>query len=192
MAGSQGNETGLCQKDSFNLLYVLAKGHSMCFLPILRKNFGTEALGRPGAIALVIMAAVGSLGRIPNMWPFLGLWSLAMLCQRASSERAKRQGVIRHSRYEGDVDEKAAKLFGSRAKVKLVAEPLACVLAGVCVEAMGLSHGLAVFIGAGAFPLALVAMIDRQLDHKRMQAMRDAAIEQSYLAARFRGEIDEP
>lgn len=189
MAGPQGNENGLSHKDGFNLLYVLAKGHSMCFLPFLRKNFGSEALGRPGAIAIVIMVLVGSLGQIPDMWPFLGLWFLAMLCQRASSERAKRQGVIRHSRYAGDLD---TKLVTNPATVKLVAEPLVCILAGVCVEAAGLSHGLAVFIGAGAFSLALVAIIDRQLDHKRVQAMRDAAIEQSYLAARFRGEIDEP
>jgi hypothetical protein len=34
-------------------------------------------------------------------------------------------------------------------------------------------------------------MIDRQLDNKRVQAMRDAAIEQTYLAARYRGEIDD-
>lgn len=192
MTGPQGNDNGLSGKNSLNIVYALAKGHAMCFLPFLRRNFGSEALAGPGAIALIIMGAVGGLGRIPGMWPFLGLWGLVMLCQRASSERAKRQGVIRHSRYEGDVDEKLTKRLGSRTAVKLVAEPLACIIAGVCVGALGLSHGLAVFIGAGALPLALVAVIDRQLDHKRMQAMRDAAIEQSYLAARFRGEIDEP
>ena len=191
MANPQGNENGLSRKDSFNAVYGLAKGHAMCFLPLIRKNFGTEALGRPGAIAFIIMIAVGGLGRIPEMWPFLGLWVVAMLCQRASSERAKRQGVVRHSRYEGDVDEKAAKFFGGPTKVKQIIEPLFCLLMGVCVEAAGLSHGLAVFIGSGAVSLALVAMIDRQLDNKRVQAMRDAAIEQSYLAARYRGEIDE-
>lgn len=191
MAGQQGNESGLSRKDSFNALYGLAKGHSMCFLPFVRKNFGSEALGRPGAIALVILVAVGGLGRIPEMWPFLGFWILAMLCQRASSERAKRQGVVRHSRYEGDVDEQMVKRFGSRTAVKQVVEPLLCLLVGVGIETAGLSHGLAVFIGSGAVSLALVAMIDRQLDNKRVQAMRDAAIEQSYLAARYRGEIDE-
>jgi len=191
MAGQQGNENGLSHKDSFNAVYALAKGHSMCVLPFVRKNFGSEALGNPAAIALVIIIAVGGLGRIPDMWLFLGLWVLAMLCQRASSERAKRQGVVRHSRYEGDVDEQMVKRFGSRTVVKQLIEPLFCVVMGLFVEAAGLSHGLAVFIGSGAFSLALVAMIDRQLDEKRVQAMRDAAIEQSYLAARYRGEIDE-
>jgi len=190
MAGQQSNQNSLSPQDSFNIVYAAARGHAMCFLPFLRTNFGTEAL-RPGVIALVIMLLVGSFGRIGDMFYFLGLWALVMLCQRASSERARREGVIRHSRYDGDVDAKAARVFGGRVMVKQIIEPLFCVFAGVCVEALGFSHELAVFIASGAFSLALVAMIDRQLDNKRLQAMRDAAIEQTYLAARFRGEIDE-
>ena len=46
------------------------------------------------------------------------------------------------------------------------------------------------FVGWGALSMAVVAMIDRQLDNKRLEAMRDAEIEQRYLAARYRGEID--
>jgi hypothetical protein len=189
MAGPQGYENKWGNKESFNLLYTLARGHSMCFLPFVRKNFGTEALGWSGLTAFILMVVVGSFGQIADMWPFLGVWAVVMLIQRASSERARRDGVVRHSRYEGDVD---TKLIKSPTTVKQVAEPLACVLVGVCVEAAGCSHEFAVFIGSGAFSLALVAMTDRQLDRKRVQAMRDAAIEQSYLAARYRGEIDEP
>ncbi len=190
MAGQQDNQNGLSREQSFNILYTLAKGHSMCFLPFVRKNWGTEALGRPAVIALVMMIVVGGLGRIPDLLGFLGVWLLVMLCQRASSERAKRAGVVRHSRYEGDVDEQMAKRFG-RTAVKQVIEPLFFLVTGVCVEAIGFSHGLAVFIGFGAFSLAWVAMVDRQLDNMRVQAMRDAAIEQAHLAARYRGEIDE-
>jgi hypothetical protein len=188
MAGSQGDEKGLSHKDTFNIAYALVKGHAMCFLPFMRKNFGSEALGWPGAAALVIMVAVGGLGRIPEMWPFLGFWVVAMLYQRASTARAMSKGVIRHSRYEGDVD---TRLIKSRATAKLVLEPLCCVAGGVAFQAVGFSHGFAVFIGAGAFSLALLAMIDRHMDQQRVQAMRDAAIEQEYLAARVRGEIDD-
>lgn len=189
MPGSQGNDNGfnLSRKDSFNIVYALANGHAMCFLPFFRRNFGREALGWPGLIAFAIMLVVGSFGRIPDMWPFLVLWIGVMLLQRASTMREMQRGIVRHSRYEGDVDTKWIK---SRTTVKQVLEPLACVLAGLCIEAAGFTHGLAVFVGSGAFSLALVAMIDRQLDEKRLQAMRDAEIEQRYLAARFRGEIE--
>src|SRR5260221_7497558 len=146
MSGSQGNEKGfnLSNKDSFNILYALAKGHATCFLPFFRRNFGSEALGVPGVIALVLMLLVGSFGRIPEMWPFLGIWMIAMLCQRASTMGAMRRGVIRHSRYEGDVD---TKLIKSRATVKQVLEPLACATAGVFIETAGMSHSFALFVG---------------------------------------------
>jgi hypothetical protein len=190
MAGQLGNQSGLSHQESFNIVYALARAHATCFLPFLRKGFGSEALAWPGLIALVIMLVVGSFNRIHDMWFFLGFWALAMVYQRANIARDTRRGVIRHSQYAGDVDEKAVRIFG-RAMVKQIIEPLCCLLVGVCVEAMGASHKLAMFISSGAFSLALVAMIDRQLEYKRLQAMRDAAIEQRYLAARFRGEIDD-
>jgi hypothetical protein len=133
------------------------------------------------------MLLVGSFARIPEMFPFLGLWAFVMLCQRASTVRAMRQGVVRHSRYDGDPD---TKLIKSRTTVKQVLEPLFCLACAACLELAGLSHEFAVFVGWGAFSMAMVATIDRELDNKRLQAMRDAAIEQEYLAARYRGEIE--
>jgi hypothetical protein len=191
MSSSQSNEKGFnpSMKDSFNILYVLAKGHAMCFLPFFRRNFGSEALGWPGFTAFILMLLVGSFGRIPELMGFMGIWIVVMLGQRASTMRAMRQGVVRHSRYEGDVD---TKLCRNRSTMKRVVEPLVCVLAGVCIETAGISHGLAMFVGMGFFSLSVVAGIDRQLDQKRVQAMRDAAIEQSYLARRFSGEIEDP
>ncbi len=191
MPSSQGNEQGfnMSHKDSFNLLYVLAKAHAMCFLPFFRRNFGSEALGWPGFTAFILMLAIGSFGRIPGMLGFIGIWMVVMLCQRASTMRQLRQGVIRHSRYEGDVK---AKYCQNPSTIKLVLEPLACVAWGAVIEYTGTSHGLAMFVGLGAVSLFLVATIDRQLDKKRVEAMRDSAIEQSYLAARFRGDIKEP
>src|SRR5579884_3657403 len=134
------------------------------------------------------MLVIGAFGRIAEMPGFIGLWLVVMLCQRASTMRAMSRGVIRHSRYEGDVD---SKICHKRSTIKLVLEPLACVVMAVCLETAGLSHEFAVFIGTGAVSLWLVASIDRQLDKQRVQAMRDAAIEQQYLAARFHGDIDE-
>lgn len=189
MPGSQSNQNDfkLGQKETLNIVYTLAKSHSLCFLPFMRKNFGSEALGLPGVIAFVIILAAGSFGRIPEMGHFLVIWLGVMLAQRASTMRAKRRGVVRHSRYDGDVDTTWIK---SRKTVKQVLEPLLCVVAGICIEGAGLSHEMAVFVGSGAFSLALVALIDGQLGEKRVQAMRDAEIEQHYFAAKYRGEVD--
>jgi hypothetical protein len=190
VSNSRGNEQGfnLSYKDSFNLAYVGAKAHAMCFLPFFRRNFGNEALGWPCATAFILMLLVGEFCQIPEMMGFMGFWMIVVLGQRASTMRQFRQGVIRHSRYEGDT---TSRLIRNPSTVKRVVEPLVCVLGGVCIEAAGVSHGLAVFVGMGAFSLAFVAGIDKELDDKRVQAMRDAAIQQSYLAARFRGELDD-
>jgi hypothetical protein len=47
------------------------------------------------------------------------------------------------------------------------------------------------FFAFGALALFFVAAIDRQLENKRLEAMHDGAIEQSYLASRYRGETDD-
>jgi hypothetical protein len=190
VSNSRGNEQGfdLSYKDCFNLVYVVAKAYAMCFLPFFRRNFGGEALGWPGATAFILMVLVGGLCQIPEMVGFMGIWMMVMLFQRASTKRQIRRGVLRHSRYEGDT---TSRLCGNRSMVKLVIEPAVCALGGVCIELAGISHGLAVFVGMGFIPLVFLARIDKELDNKRLQAMRDAAIEQSYMAARFRGEIDE-
>jgi len=182
-----GNKFELSPKDRFNIAYSLAKGYSTCFTPFIRRNFGSEALGFPGLYAFFIIIAVGSFGRIPEMWPYLLAWLFAMMCQRLSTIRAMRRGVIRHSRYDGDVDR---KLFKNRWTVKFFYEPVACVIAALCFKQLGASDKFVLFIGWGALPLLMVAVIDRQLDNKRLQAMRDAEIEQRYLVARYRGEVD--
>ncbi len=148
MSGGQGNEKGLNPgyKETFNIAYAVAKGHCICFLPFFRTNFGSEALGFPGLMAFAFMLLVGCFGRIPEMVPFLGVWAVAMLCQRAITMRAMRQGVVRHSRYEGDVD---TKLIKNAMTVKQVVEPLACVIFGLCFEILGLSHGFAMYVGFG-------------------------------------------
>ncbi len=191
MPGSQGNEEGfnLSHKDGFNILYVLVKAHAMCFYPLLRKNFGSEALGWSGLAAFILMLVVGSFGRIPELMGFIVFWMVVMLYHRVSTMRQPGRGVVRHSRYEGDVD---TRIFRNPRTVRRLVEPVFCLIVGVCIEYAGMSHGFAVFVGMGFVSLAMVEGIDRQLDNKRVQAMRDAAIEQEYLAARFRGEIEEP
>jgi hypothetical protein len=188
MAG-QGNpnELNVTKKDTFNIVYLVAKGHCACFWPFFRKNFGSEALGIPGLTAFILQFVVWSFWQIPEMPVFIGVWLFAILCHRAATTQAIKQGVIRHTRYEGDVDTTRIK---NPAQVKLMLEPLACVVFGIFAEYIGMSHQFAMFIGTGAFSLAAVALLDRMLDQKRLDAMRDAAIEQQYLAARYRGDIE--
>jgi hypothetical protein len=184
----QENQFGM--RESFNLLYAACKIHAFCFWPIIRRDFGTDALGFPAFFALVLMLLVGSLGRIPEMFPYLGLWLVMLICQRARTFRLVRQGAVWHSRYEGTPWlALCIPLIRTETRAKRLMEPVLCLLAGVVLYQF--SQGLGVFVMAGWFSLAMVDGIDRELDRKRLAAMRDAEIEQKWLAARYRGLVDE-
>jgi hypothetical protein len=176
-------------RETFNLFYATAKIHAMCFWPIIRRDFGTEALGVPALCAMVLMAMVGAFARKPEMFAYLGFWLMMLICQRARTFRQVRQGVVRHSRYEGS-PWLALCFPGVRTEGKAKRlEPMLCLLAGAAL--CQVSESLGVFVMAGFFSLAIVFNIDRELDRKRLTAMRDAEIEQKWLAARFRGQVDE-
>jgi len=122
------------------------------------------------------------------MIPYLGLWSLAYCYQCGRTQRLVNQGAIWHSRFEG------TPWLGMRfpfirteARAKRLMEPAICCIVGVAL--IPLSPGLGLFFAAGSLSLAIVDSIHREYARKQLMAMRDAEIEQRYLAARYRGEV---
>jgi hypothetical protein len=183
----QENKIGM--RESFNLFYAAAKVHAMCFWPIIRRDFGTEALGFPAFFAMVLMLLVGGLGRTPELLAYLGFWLLMLICQRARTFQLVRRGVVWHSRYEGYPWLALCIPFIRKESKAKSLEPVLCLLAGAALYQF--SEGLGVFVMAGFFSMAVVDGINRELDRKRLAAMRDAEIEQKWLAARHRGLVDE-
>lgn len=61
-----------------------------------------------------------------------------------------------------------------------------CLLAGVLL--MPLDQAVGVFVAMGAFSLAIVEGIGREVNRARVQRMRDARIENELFAERFRGQ----
>ena len=184
----QNQEFGM--KDSFNVFYAVCRVHTFCFLPFIRRDFGTDALGFPAACALLLMLMVGGLGRIPEMFPYLLFWLFVMMWQRGRTSRLVRRGVVWHSRYEGDPWLALSIPFVRKASTaKRLIEPVLCLLVGAALH--DVSHGLGVFVMAGFFSLAAVDGIHREIDRKQLAAMRDAEIEQKWLAARYRGQVDD-
>jgi hypothetical protein len=174
----------------FYLLYAVLKIHTMCFWPLMRRDFGTQALGFPAVFAILLMLTVGTLGKIPEMLPYLGLWSLAFCYQRWRTQRLVNQGVTWHSRFEGYPWLGLQFPFvRTEARAKRLMEPAICWIAGFAL--IPFYPGFGLFVAAGFFSLAIVDNIHREFDRKRLIAMQDAEIEHRYLAARYRGEVDE-
>jgi len=68
-------------------------------------------------------------------------------------------------------------------------EPLLCLLAAGALACW--SPGVGFFVAIAGVANAVAAAIVVEADRKKLEAMRDAEIEQRYLAARYRGEIEE-
>lgn len=184
----QENQWGMRQ--SFNLLYALCKIHAYCFWPFMRRDFGTDGLGLPALCAMGMILLTGGLGRIPEMFPFLGLWLLALVCQRARTFWLVQQSAVWHSRYEGYPWLALCFLRGGKEPMaKRLIEPMLCLVAGFVLYPFSPEFGR--FVMAGWLSMGLLAVINREIDRKRLAAMRDAEIEQKWLAGRYRGQVDD-
>jgi hypothetical protein len=181
----QENKFGM--REGFGLFYALCKIHAYCFWPIIRRDFGTDALGFPAFFAMFLILFVGGLGRIPELFPYLGIWLLALACQRVRTLWLRKQGAVWHSRYEG-YPWLALSLLrnGKEWQAKLLIEPVLCLLAGVVLYQF--YPALGSFVMAGFVSMAMLEAINRELDRRRLAAMRDAEIEQRWLGARYRGQ----
>jgi hypothetical protein len=175
--------------DMLGLLLLLANAHATCVTIFTRSRFGVEALGVRGLAAFVLMVVYGGL-RAPGMFLYLGVWLLALMIQRISTFRLVRQGWRAHSRYAG-YPALAMKLPGvsERTAVMLI-EPLLCVLVGALIYCT-VSEGVGVFVMLSFVSLLFRLALDQEITRKRVQKMRDAELEQRYLADRFRGEVDD-
>jgi hypothetical protein len=170
--------------DSFHLLYFLASSHALCLTVFLRRDFGREAIGMMGLAAGLMILTYGSLMNSLAVWYFFLAWILAVLAQRIRQHHNWRTGVSLHSRYPGD-SWLAYRLFP-----RLKSEPNArAVDAFLCLAIGGLltqlSPPLGWFVMTGFVSILVCEAIRVELTRKRLQAMRDAQLEQQYIAQEY-------
>lgn len=171
--------------DSFNMLYFLANAHALCFAVFLRKDFGREGIGLYGLGAALMILGYGSLTNCYPMFVFFIVWLLAVIAQRLNQFANWRRGVILHSRYSG-YPWLAWKLFP---RIKLEANAKA-MEAFLCLGIGGLlTHVhplLGGFVMCGFLSIMFCEFIQVEFTRKRLQAMRDAEIEQRNLAEQYK------
>ncbi len=188
--GQDGMWQGPSMKDSFNIFHVGCSGLGACVVPFLRTGFGTNYPGLAGFFGLIVMFLYAALGPVPEMFSYIGVWLFVVIFQRAKTFSAVKKGTVVHSRYWGDPWVGLKVPFVKKEKTARELEPVLCLLAGVAL--CGWSPGVGGFVIVAGFANAIAGGIVVEVDRKKLQAMRDAEIEQRYLAARYRGEIDEP
>jgi hypothetical protein len=170
---------------AFNLGTFLLNGHATCLTPFIRTAFGKEAIGFNGLAAFFIILLYGGLTNSYPMFIFLCVWMLAVLRQRIKQFQNWKNGVVTHSRYNG-FSWLAFRLF-PRIKDDATArgaDGFICMTVGGLLTYV--DPALGGFIGVGGISLLLVEALIGELRKKRLQAMRDAEIEQRDLAEHYR------
>ncbi len=172
-------------KDSVNALYYVSCSLTQCYSVFIRRDFGREAFGLPTLVAGGIILGYGSMMRCPEMWPFFGCWLLALISQRLKQFQNWRHGVVLHSQYQG-YPALAFKLFPklkSEANAKGV-EAFICLAFGGLLTAVTPPLGCFVMLGFPAILFSEAVQVD--VTRKRLQARRDAEIEQAYFEDRYK------
>jgi hypothetical protein len=177
-------------RENTNLAYAIAKIHAFSFYPFIRRDFGTDAFGFPAFCAMILMLLYGGLARVPEMFPYLALWLGMVLAQRLRTATLVRRGFRWHSRYEGyPIVAFFVPFIRKESTAKGLIEPLILLAVGAFLHQVSPPFGA--FVLAGCVSLALVEGMHREINRRRLVAMRDAEIEQRYLTARYRGEVDD-
>ncbi len=171
--------------DSFNALFIVSNLHALCVTVFLRRDFGREGIGLMGLGAAVLILGYGSMMHCYPMWYFFLAWVVAVVAQRIKQFQNWRNGVTVHSRY-GGYPWLAFKLF-PRLKSEANAHGVEAFL---CLAAGGLltyvSPPLGWFVMASFASIMFSQAVRVEFDRKRLQAMKDAEIEQRYLAERYK------
>jgi hypothetical protein len=170
-------------RDDFNLIYTVATVYAMCVLPFLRTGFGAQAFGTNGVVAAVFMFLATGFMKSTAMLHFLGIWFIALICQRIIGAVSRfRGGGYVHSRYQGNPILARLPWVNANA-ARAVLEPVATFWAAVVIGVV--APPLAEFLIGAAVSLVLKNMIDVEIDRARLRRMRDAQIEQTYLSRRL-------
>jgi hypothetical protein len=180
----QNDQTGM--RGGFNLLTALIHGHAMTCTIFMRSHLGRDSIGFAGMFGFFMMLVYGGLMNSYPMFIYLCLYLLAVLCQRMKTYSNWRKGIIVHSRSIG-YPWLAFKLF-PRIKTEnnaRGAEAFLCLAVGWLLMTY-VDQPLGWWVMFGWVSIMATESMIVEVQRRRLQAMRDAEIEQSALADAYR------
>lgn len=170
--------------ESFKSLNALAHAHACTVTPFLRTDFGSEGIGLHGLIGGGMILGWGCYANCYPMFIYFLIWIVALAIQRVRTFLNWRRGVIVHTRYNG-YPWLARRFFPrlSEPNAKAV-EAFACLgIGGLLAQ---LWPPLGWYVMAGFVSIMFTEAVMAETAKRRLQAMRDAEIEQRYLAERYK------
>ena len=185
MQQRQQQNDQLQMKDAFNLFYLLANSHATTATVFLRTDFGRDGIGVHGMFGFFMILLWGGMTNSYAMFVFLCAYLLAVLSQRMKTFANSRKGIIPHSRYNG-YPVVSKRLFPRMSELNARGlDAFLCLSIGGLLTFIA-DKPLGYFVMAGFLSILLSEGTTNELHRKRLQAMRDAEIEQRFLAETYK------
>eukprot|EP00456_Euglypha_rotunda_P018008 TRINITY_DN162_c0_g1_i29.p1 TRINITY_DN162_c0_g1~~TRINITY_DN162_c0_g1_i29.p1 ORF type:complete len:192 (-),score=51.23 TRINITY_DN162_c0_g1_i29:427-1002(-) len=170
-------------KGAFNIAYLVMNSHALTCTVFLRRDFGKEAIGMFGIVGLLMVLVYGGLMNSYAMYLYLLAFLLAVVGQRMQTFQNWRKGDIQHSRYNG-YPAIALKLFPKLKEMDAKGiEAFMCL--GIGWLLTHVDPALGWYVMGGFFSILLSEGISAEIRKQRLQAMRDAEIENRQLASEY-------
>jgi len=185
MQDKQQQKDGINASEAFHLMYFLANVHATCISPFIRSGFGAEHPGFCGFFSMIFILLVACNDPTCATHVYFFAWACALGYRRVQSNKLLWQGVQLHSRCAG-YPWLAMRIpfVRTEATALRVVEPMLCLIAGLLL--VPVSETVGAMVMGGFMSFAIRNGIETEITRKRLQAMRDARIEQEYYSQRFR------
>src|SRR2546427_21720 len=99
--GQQQDSMKMKPGDGLQLLCFIAGIHQAAIGPIIRKGYGTQALGLPALLAMISIWVLYAVTADVFVFWYFWRWMGALIYRRIETHRLLRKGAEIHSRYEG-------------------------------------------------------------------------------------------
>jgi len=180
--------------DTINLFYFVANIHRTAIATLIRRDYGSEALGWNAFLAMILIFMVYAATLDQVVLFYLGVWFFCQIGQRIRTFWNFRKGIVIHSQYAGYPYLAMMVPFVRRQSTATgIIEPMMCLFGGVLL--CPLSVNLGGFIMCGLLSFMVTDGIEREIRRQRLVRMHDAEIEQRWYSNSYKngghtGEVD--
>jgi hypothetical protein len=192
MSNGQQNQQSqrLQSEDMFGAIYFFCNIHASAIANVIRRDFGREALGWNSFLAMFVILFLYAGTADKAMLALLGVWFVCQVMQRIRTYRLLRGGAIIHSRYAG-YPYLAMKVpfVRSLATATGIIEPMMCLIAGTLLCTVSVNLGGFIMLGFVSFMVR--NGIEKEIQRKRIERMRDAEIEQRWFSHVYKNGLEE-
>jgi len=188
--GQPSQQSQQSQNSGFDALYLFSNIHASSIANLIRCDFGREALGWNSFLAMFLMLVICGATDDKAMLVYLGVWLVAQAVQRIRTYWLLRHGAIIHSRYAG-YPYLAMKVpfVRSHATATGFIEPMMCLVGGTLLCTVSVNLGGFIMVGFLSFMVR--NGIEKEIQRKRIERMRDAEIEQRWYSNAYKYGLEE-